>query len=164
MSNTIVLLSAVFICYELWTKWWFWQTYFSYRDILRADLIYKQGFQSSHLVLGLILMTMSLLMWFYGKCWHPLCGHRAIIWHSETSAFKPVSWSEEALQDSTWSAARGEGLPRAAGSDFRAASSCLLLLPSVGPLCASRSSQVNIQVLGMPANVDHWVGVVYSVL
>lgn len=25
-----------------------------------------------------------------------------------------------------------EGLPRAAGSDFRAASSCLLLLPSVG--------------------------------
>lgn len=44
-----------------------------------------------------------------------------------------------------------EGLPRAAGSDSRAASSCLLLLPSVGPPCASRSSQVNTQVMGMAA-------------
>lgn len=57
-----------------------------------------------------------------------------------------------------------EGLPRAAGSDFRAASSCLLLLPSVGPPCASRSSQVNIQVMGMPAKVGHSAGAVYSVL
>lgn len=67
------------------------------------------------------------------KCWHPLSGHGAFIWHSEISAFKPVSWAEKALKSTTWVLPGVEGLPRAAGSDFWTASSCLLLLPSVGP-------------------------------
>lgn len=57
-----------------------------------------------------------------------------------------------------------ESLPGAPGSDLRAASSCLLLLPSGGPRCASRCFQVNIQVMGMPAKVDHSAGALYLVL
>lgn len=57
-----------------------------------------------------------------------------------------------------------ESLPEAPGSDLRAASSCLLLLPSVGPRCASRSFQVNIQVMGMPAKVDLSARALYPVL
>jgi len=93
----------------------------------------EQGFQSSHLVLGLILTIMNLLMWFCRKCWHPLYGHRAFIWNDASSAFEPVPRAEQALQNTAWRAAGVANLPWAAGSGFGAASSCLLLLTSVGP-------------------------------
>lgn len=65
-------------------------------NLLRAHFTRKEGFQSSRLVLGLILMIMTSLMWLYRKCWHLQCGHMAFIWNDTSSAFEPVSWVSSA--------------------------------------------------------------------